>query len=356
MKVLTWYIVKEVLKGSFVALVLLLTLFNLFTLSDELKHLGDGNYGLTEIMTYVALTSPRVTYELIPSAALLGSLFVIGAMANNREIVAMRAAGLSIFWVIKSVMLAGGILVVFALFIGEFVAPEAERTAQMIKTTAKNREVIMGSRYGIWLREGNKFINIRKIVEKGKLADIYIYEVDEQGHLVFANHVEQATFLGENQWRMDGIVQTKISEHKIVSNKKQQQEQWQTSIDPDLLDVVVVKAENMSLYDLYMYAHFLKDNNQKSQSFELAFWSRLVNPFITFVMLMVSIPFVVSIKRGAGTGGRMMIGIVIAMLFNIFDKIAGHVGLVYGFNPMIMAILPSLIVFSCAVYMVNRAR
>ncbi len=355
MNVLTGYIIKEVLKGSITALILLLTLFNLFTLSDELKNLGEGNYGLKEIVTYVVLTSPRVMYELIPSAALLGSLFVIGAMANNREIIAMRSAGLSIFWVIKSVMLAGAILVVLALFIGEVIAPEAERTAQMIKTTAKNSEVIMSSRYGIWLREDNKFINVRKIAENGNLSDIYTYEVNEQGHLIFANHVEQATFLGENQWRMDSIKQTQVSDQQMIATSKDQM-LWKTSIDPDLLDVVIVKPENMSLYDLYMYVHFLKDNNQKAQSFELAFWSRLVNPLITFVMLMVSIPFVVGIKRGVGTGGRMMIGIVIAMLFNIFDKIAGHIGLVYGFNPMVMAILPSMIVFCGAVYIVSRAR
>ena len=355
MNVLTWYIVKEVLKGSVVALVLLLTLFNLFTLSDELKHLGEGNYGLTEVITYVALTSPRVMYELIPSAALLGSLFVVGAMASNREVVAMRAAGLSVFWVIKSVMIAGGILVVLALFIGEFIAPEAERTAQMIKTTAKHNEVVLSSRHGIWLREDNRYINVRKITEKGKLADIYTYEVNEDGHLTLAKHVDQGTFLGGNQWRMEGIKQTQISEQKITAESIDQK-QWTTSIDPDLLDVVVVKPENMSLYDLYMYITFLKENNQKSKTFELAFWSRLVNPFITFVMLMVSIPFVVGVKRSAGTGGRLMIGIVIAMLFNIFDKIAGHVGLVYGLNPMIMAIFPSMIVFIVASYMVSRAR
>ena len=131
---------------------------------------------------------------------------------------------------------------------------------------------------------------------------------------------------------------------------------WNTSIDPDLLNVVVVKSDNMSLYDLYMYIDFLKENNQKSQTYELAFWSRLINPLVTFVMLMVSIPFVVGANRGVGTGGRMMIGIIIGMTFNIFDKIAGHVGLVYGYNPMIMAILPSIVVFLGAVYAVSRVR
>lgn len=355
MRVLTSYIVKEVLKGSAVALILLLTLFNLFTFSDELKDLGEGSYGLKEIFMYLALTSPRVFYELIPSSALLGSLFVVGAMGNNREIIAMRATGLSVFWIIKSVMWAGAILVLLSVLVGEFVAPKAERAAQLIKTSAQKDDEVLRSKYGLWLREGNKFINVRKIQGKGSMSNIYVYEIDEQGHLVMVSHVERATFLGNDLWNMEGIKQSEITAKQIFVENKAQME-WKTSVDPDLLNVVVVKSENMSLYDLFVYISFLKENNQKSQSFELAFWSRLINPLVTFVMLMVSIPFVVGVKRGVGTGGRMMIGVIIGMTFNIFDKIAGHLGLVYEFNPMLMAILPSTLVFFGAAYAVARVK
>ena len=68
MNVLTGYIVREILKGSFVALLLLLTLFNLFTFSDELNDVG-GGYGLKQIFYYLALTSPTVFYELVPASA-----------------------------------------------------------------------------------------------------------------------------------------------------------------------------------------------------------------------------------------------------------------------------------------------
>lgn len=358
MSVLTNYIVKEVLKGSAIALILLLTLFNLFTFSDELKSLGKGSYGLKEILWYLVLTSPRVFYELVPSAALLGSLFVIGAMANNREIIAMRVAGLSVFWVIKSVMLAGVILALVSVFVGEFIAPDAERKAQLIKTTAKNNEVILDSKYGLWLREDNKFINVRKIQKKGSLSDIYIYELDEQGKLAIVTRANQARFMGNQLWNLKGIRQTKISAKQTFQTVSSGEElkEWKTSIDPDLLNVVVVKSDNMSLFDLYMYIDFLKQNNQKSQSFELAFWSRLINPLVTFVMLMVSIPFVIGSNRGGGTGERMVMGIIIGMTFNIFDKIAGHLGLVYEFNPMLMAILPSMIVFCGAIYVVSKVR
>lgn len=353
MSVLTAYIVREIIKSSLVALVLLLILFNLATLSDELKDIGKGRYGLEEVFLYLAFTSPRVFYELIPFAALLGSLFVVGAMANNREIIAMRVAGQSIFWIIKSVMLAGVFLVLLAIIVGELIAPEAERNAQLIKTTALNNKVVINAKYGIWLRENNKYINIRKIQEKGLLQDIVIYEIDEQGHLLLMRQVGQAKFLGDQLWQLQDIKQTELAGKQIFASRYDQME-WQSSIDPDLLNVVVVKSENMSLYDLFMYISFLQENHQKSQSFELAFWSRLVNPLLTFVMLMVSIPFVVSIQRNVSVGERMMIGIIIAMGFNVFDKITGHMGLVYGLNPVLVVILPSILVFGGAVYAIRK--
>lgn len=355
MNLLTLHIVKEVLKGSFLALLLLLTLFNLFTFSDELKDMGTGNYGLKEIFLYLALTSPRVFYELVPSSALLGSLFVLGAMANNREIIAMRSAGLSVMWIIRSVMLAGVVLVLIAIAVGEFIAPQAERSAQLLKTTSQHNKVIMHTRYGIWLREGDKFINIRELAGKSQLADISIYQLNEQKKLSEVIHAETGDFTKNEDWLLKGIKRSKITKDKIIPSHEDEQT-WETSIAPDLLKIVMVKSDNLSLYDLAKYIDFLKENNQKSQTFEAAFWGRLINPFVTFVMLMVATPFVISIKRGTGTGGRLMLGIVIGMAFNILDKIINHMGLVYDLNPIVIAIFPSTITFIAACYAVNRVK
>ena len=353
MNVLTWYIVREVTKGSLLAILLLLTLFNLFTFSDELKDLGRGGYGLKQILMFLALTSPRVFYELVPSAALLGSLFVVGAMANNREIVAMRAVGLSTGWIIRSIMLAGLVLVTVSVVVGEFVAPTAERSAQVLKTTAQHNGVVMRTQYGMWLREGNRFINVRKILDDGSLGDIRIYEIDDQHKVKIITQADHGQFEGNKQWQLSNVKQSLIDYQRIDANT-QAQMPWQSAIDSDLLKVAVVNSDNLSLYDLYNYIDFLKANNQKSQSYELAFWSRLINPLVTFVMLMVSAPFVIGIGRGISSGGRIMMGVIIGMTFNIFDRIAGHVGLVYDMNPMLMAILPSSLVFCAALYAVWR--
>ncbi len=355
MTILTRHIVKEVLKGSFLALILLLTLFNLYSLSDELKDLGKGDYGLEEIFTYLALSTPSVFYTLVPSGALIGSIFVLGAMANNREIVAMRASGLSIFWIIRSVMLAGLILVIISVTIGEFIAPNTERAAQLLKTKAQNNRVMMRAKYGIWLREGNNFINVRQIASKSELSDISIFQLDEKHRVKQILHAQSAHFVGNEQWNLQKIQRTQILENQVAASTIQMQP-WKTGIAPELLDIVVVTTSNLSSLELKKYISFLKQNNQKSRVFEAALWGRVFNPFVTFVMLLVSAPFVLNIQRNSSVGGRLIIGIIVGLGFNILDQIISYLGIVYNLNPIVTAIFPSLLVFGITSYSISRLK
>lgn len=355
MNILTAYIVKEVLKGSFLALILLLTLFNLFSLSDELKDLDKGNYGLEEIFTYLALSTPSVFYDLVPSGALIGSIFVLGTMANHREIIAMRASGLSIFWIIRSVMLAGLVLVIISALIGEFVAPRTERAAQLLKTKAQNNRVVMQTKYGLWLREGNNFINVREISGKSQLSDVSIFHLDDKHHLKEVTHARVADFIENEQWQLKQVQRTQLFSNNVVASSATTQA-WNTSIAPDLVDIVVMTSANLSSLDLAKYIDFLKENNQKSQQFEAALWSRLLNPFVTFVMLLVSAPFVIGIHRGTSMGGRLIIAIVIGLSFDILDKVISNVGIVYNFNPILTALFPSTLVLVIASYAISRLK
>lgn len=354
MNVLTAYIVREIMKGSVIAMLLLVTLFDLFTFSDELKNLGRGHYGMEQILEFLLLTTPTLAYEVIPTSALLGSLAVVGGMANNREILAMRAAGLSTAWIIRRILLAGVFLLSLSLLVGETVAPSLEREAQLLKSTAINDKVTLHSRYGMWLREDHSFINVRAIQDDGSLSDVRIYQIDDLHGLQQMTHADHARFLGNRQWLLENVERTQFSPERI-SAETAPSEQWESGIDSDLLKVAVVSADNQSLFDLYSYIHFLKQNNQKSQRYEVAFWSRLVNPLVTFVMLMVSAPLVIGIGRGTSTGSRILIGIVIGEMFDAIDKMVGHAGLIYDLNPILVATLPSALMLGIALYALRKS-
>jgi len=336
-------------------LLMLYALFNLFSLKDELNYRGVGDYDLKHILMYLGLMIPHYLYELMPSAALLGSLFVLGGMANNRELLAMRVSGVSVFGIIRSVMLAGMILVAFSFLIGEFIAPDAEKKAKILRSVAKTKLPVARTKQGLWLRDGDRYIYVRDIYTEGDIANIYIYELDDERHLRKLTYAKRANYLEKEQWLLKEVKTTEISAQGVKAEQINESI-WSSVIDPEVVDVVVVEPENMSLSDLSNYIDFLQENKQDSAKYELAFWARLINPFITLVMLLVSAPFVVGVGRGISLGPRMMLGILIGMSFNIIDNAVGQMGIVYGINPLFVAVLPSSIILLGALYAIGRLR
>jgi len=351
-KVINRYIAREVLKGSLVAALVLVTLVNFFTFSDELRALGKGRYSLTHIFEYLALLTPRNLYELIPSAALLGTMFTVGAMGNNRELIAMRAAGISLYRIIWAVLRAGLVLVAVAIFVGEIIAPKAEQIAIELKATAQYQQVASWSHYGFWVRDGNTFINIRQIVQKDELGDISIYEMDENQRMHLARHAEKAVYV-DGEWRLKKIEESRFEPDRVTAHSKPGME-WRSIIDPDLMNIALVNPNNLSIYELVTYIQFLRENEQKSNRFELAFWSRIVNPLVTLAMLLIATPFILNVQRTVSVGQRIIIGVVIGLTFILFEKIFAHLGLVYDLPPLFAAAFPSMLFLIIALLAIRR--
>lgn len=346
------YIASEVVKGALVAILVLLTLLTFFSFADELSDLGHGAYGMKQIAVYLLLTLPRNFYELLAPAALVGSLVTLGALANNRELVAMQAAGVSQVRIIGAVLLGGVVLLALSIAIGELIAPPSERAAQNLKSIAQTNQVTSRSKYGFWVRDGNVFINVRSIYERQRLGKINIYDVGEGEHLLKATHAKEAVHTGL-QWRLKGISTTVFSDDHVVT-ATQEDLDWSSVLAPDLLNAFVIRPENLSVIELLNYMEYLQENGQASLIVEQAFWGRIVNPFVTLIMLMVAVPFVMTVRREVGTGQRIVAGVVIGLGFHLFDKMFAHLGLVYELNPFFSVAFPSLMALSIVSWILWR--
>lgn len=358
MKTLFRYIALEVVKGSLLATLILLTLVNFFTFADELGDLGKGDYGLRQIFTVLLLTSPRDFYELMPSGVLVGSLVMLGGLANNRELMAMQAAGFAKGSIICAVLLAGIPLSLIAIGIGEYVAPMAERTAHTLKATALKKQVASRTRYGFWVRDGKVFINIRQIERQESLGDISIYETaGVANELRQISHADKALYDRRGQWQLQKIQETRFQGDTASASRKENAE-WSSVLAPDLLNAFVVQPENLSAVELGRYIEYLQGNGQQSRAIELAFWGRITNPVLTLVMLLVAVPFVLgsSGRGGMGVGQRIVIGVVLGLGFYLFDKMFGHIGLIYELNPVIAAFGPALMALTGAQIGLLRSR
>lgn len=89
------YIMTQFLAGIVPVLLLLLALFSFMALAEELEDVGKGGFTLADALLVVFMTTPKRIVELLPVTTLLGGLIGLGAMANHRELIAIRTIGIS---------------------------------------------------------------------------------------------------------------------------------------------------------------------------------------------------------------------------------------------------------------------
>lgn len=347
------YIGRAVLLGVLAVLALLLVLIGFFEVIAELEDVERG-YTTAMAYTYVLLGLPRYSYELFPVATLLGSLIGLGVLAGNSELMAMRAAGVSIARIVLSVLKTGLLVLSVVVLVGEYLAPRAEQQAQRMKMEALFDQITLKTRYGFWSRDGDTFINIRQILPDARLADISVYEYGEDSRLDRAIHAERGIYL-PGGWVLQDVERSEFTPERIKVSRIPSQP-WQTQLEPSSLDVLTVKPHMLAAWDLWRYIDYLKKNGQASVNYEVAFWGKLAVPLVTLVMLFLSIPFVFGSLRSAGIGQRVFVGAMLGIVFYLLNRAFAYMAVVYSLNALFAACFPLLLFLALAVWMLWRVR
>lgn len=351
--ILDRYIGRSILVTSVLSLFVLVAVFSFFSLVDQLDSTGRGNYGVSEAIQYVLLTVPRLSYELFPIATVIGSMAALGMLANTSELAVIRTSGVSQAQLAYSLIKTGLVFVVISMLIGEVIAPVTEQAAQQKRSIALTQQISMKTKHGFWSRDGDNYINIRKILPGDRVEQIYIYEFDKDHQLkstIYAKHAEYS----QDRWLLRDILKTEISEEKIINHRYETAE-WEALLNPEVINLVTIKPRYLSVYGLISYIDYLKANNQSSKLYVQAFWSKLVNPFSIIAMILLSICVVRCEGRPMGLGQRVFIGALIGITFHLINQVSGHLGIVYGVPAFLSVCAPTIVILSYIYYKLSRS-
>lgn len=333
------YVGGYVLRGTGLALFVLVALFVFITFVDDLDTVGMGEYTIWHSVEYVMLIVPRLIFAAFPIAALIGSLVGLGTLASNSELTVLRGAGISPLRVTLAVMKTGAVLMIAALTIGEWIAPEGERLAEERRSLAIDKRLSLKTGYGLWIRDGSSFVNVRQVLPGNRMQDIYIYDFDSAQQLRVATHAGGATYQN-GKWLLENVKQSALNAEGVAPRTFDRMV-WNLAFAPELVDIVVVKPDRLSALGLYKYLKYLRANGLDTVYYEYAFWKKLVYPLATGVMIFVAIPLVLGRLRVAGIGQRIVVGVLAGVGFHILQQVAGQAGVVYGINPLLSAVAPT---------------
>jgi lipopolysaccharide export system permease protein len=352
MKILDRYIAAAVVTGTLVALLIVVGLDIFFNVIAQLDNIGRENFTLLTLIQFVALITPQSMYELFPMATLLGSLMGMGGLSANSELVAMRASGLSIWRIIRSVLQVGVLMLIVAVFVGEVVAPVAERQGQQLRSAAMNRNVSFLSSRGLWVRDEDRFINARRVFPDNTLGELTIYEFDDDARLEVVTTAVEAHYQ-DGQWIMNNVSQTEFTQERVLIRHVEQMARA-TSLTPELLGIVALRPENMSIRDIDQFVTYLEDNGLDTRQYQYAYWGRFMTPLAALVMLFISVPFVFGSLRSVSAGQRVFIGMLVGFGFYLISQVVNQIGQVFAFNPLLTVLLPGVVFILLGIRAVRR--
>ena len=352
MKTLRRLIHREALLAVTFVTVGFLALFVFFDLVDELRwvgRMGPDGYQLSHALLFVVLSIPSHLYELLPITVLIGTIFVMARLAQSSEFTIMRTSGMGPWRALRTVLTLGGFFVLVTFAVGDYLAPLADRTAQLVKAKYLGR--LTTGATGAWLRErqdDHSFaVNVRAVAGDGGMLDIRVFEFDEKGRLASQTRAATGTFTGNGTWALEGVQRSRFdySERNgtSVSRLDAPTWEWSTRISADMVSASLLKPDRMATLDLFQYVRHLNANNQSAQRYEIEFWRKVFYPLSCLVMVVLALPFAYLHFRSKGIAGYVFGGVMAVISFFLLNNVFGYAGNLQNWSPWLTAAAPGFI-------------
>jgi lipopolysaccharide export system permease protein len=351
MKIYRRYLAREVSGAILLVLAGFLALFGFFDMVGEVKSVGEGGYQLHHALAFVALRLPGRVYELMPIAVLIGTLYALSTLARHSELTVLRASGMSTRKLLTALFQVAAVCALITFLVGEFVVPPSEQAAQQMRLKARGTAVGQDLRSGLWVKDERRFINVGVVLPDTRLRGIRIYDFDETAKLRTVTDAVEGVFLPPASWRLTDVVQTVLHGERSEVVRMPVLE-WQSALNPDILAVLMVAPERMSLLHLSAYTRHLSENNQKTQRYDIALWKKVLYPLASLVMVALALPFGYTHDRVGGVSLKIFSGVMIGVLFHLLNGLFSNLGAINSWSPVISAMAPSVLFMLAAAGMI----
>ncbi len=381
MKILQRYFAVSILQAVAFVLVALLALQAFMDLTGELPSVGKNGYAIQYAFLYVLVQLPGHVYEVMPLAALIGTIYTMAQFAATSEFTIMRASSMTTGMVAWMLAKIGLVLVIITFIFGELVAPRTAPLAEKIKLSARGAAISSEFRSGLWTKDivksdgmsgtvtGSRFFNVRQVKPDGTLVDVKLYEFDTNFRLRSITLAKTGTFKGNNNWQLQDVTENLFtnpallkpgSEANLANNFAQDTSLIETrhsaskdllsEVTPKILSVAGSDPERMSANELAVYTRHLQENKQETERFKIAFWKKLFDPLAIFVLMALALPFGYLHTRSGGVSLKIFVGIMIGVSFLLVNTLFSHLGLLSTWPAVMTAIAPSLLFLLLALW------
>lgn len=341
------YIIGRLLAITIFLLMVLIFIFIVIDFSEHSEEFTDRGATFADIFgVYYLNYIPEIIRLIIPVAVLIACLFLTGQMAERMEIIALKAAGISLYRIVVPYLIIGFLLTGIMSYVDGFLIPDANEKRIAFESKYLDAKSEKVDRNQLFRQESDDTI-----------FKIGYFNADEKT----GYRVDATTFAG------DSISQTMYIQRMTWQEKS---EQWKLKqIDKRILTPLGYKHvyidsvdTTLNIYprdlarttsDIYQLTYPEARNYIQSiersgagnvESPKVKLYARYAYPFSIIVVTLVGFALA-SVRRAGGKAFYIAAGFAVSFVYLVMMEVIAPFGSTGEISPLLAAILPHLFFF-----------
>ena len=354
-KLLDRYIFGAILGSVAMVMAVLLVLAALFLLMGQQDDIGVGSYSALDAVWFVLLNLPQSATELLPIGVLIGTLTGLGGLARGSELTVMRTAGLSVWRIAGSTLIAGVLLAAIGTLLGDWLAPPLQQMANQQKAFGKFENISFAGRGGAWVRDGNRLVNVAQQSGDAQFGGMMVFELSDDHQLLAISKATSAAADSAATWTLSGYRESRFEGDRVVS-RRASRHILQSNVSADFLGVAAMHPGQLDTATLYRMIGHMRANGLDPSEQEFAFWARIARNVAIVFAALLAVPFVFGTLRGAGAGARTMIGLLLGIGFFLMQRLLESGAVVFDLHPIVTAWMTATLMGALSLILIARTR
>lgn len=339
MTVLSRYLALAFLRVFGTALGAAASLYVIIDMFDRVGEVLPFSPAWTSLVSYFLFKLPKIVFDIFPAASLLAALVSVSLLSRNREIVAMRACGMSDRRIARPIVAAAFLLSLGALAWSEMVVPVAASRSRWLWDVELKQKVYRGvfDAASLWFQGERGFVHIR-LYDAGDrvISGLTLYESNDSFELQRIFEVESMTWQ-EDRWISSAGLVKDLAGRDEVRVRPLARGEFEMAEDPENLAARKRKPEEFSFRQLRALIAQLEARGLGADEYLVDLHHKLAWPFSGLVVALLGVPLALRAGPAAGLAVGTALGMVVGFAYWIVTGLALSAGRTGGISPVVAA-------------------
>jgi Predicted permeases len=349
------YIIKKFLGTFAFTILLMISISIVFDINEKIDRFLKPEVPLWDIVfDYYLNFIPYLINMLSPLLTFISVIFFTSKLADNSEVIAILASGVSFKRLMRPYIISAGIIACITFILNSFIIPQANET-----------RIDFQNKY-IRNRKATTAVNVQLEVEPGVIA--YFNNFDSRSNMGYRFSLEKfegkkmvsrltaksIKYDSEHKWTVIDYMIRDFDDMRETITSGTRTDTTLTIVPADFL-ISVNDCETMTTSELRTYINRQKQRGVANiQTFEIEYHQRYAAIMTSFILTIIGASLS-SRKIKGGMGLNIGIGLGLSVSYIFFTTVTSTFAINGYVNAMVAMWLPNIVFSLIAVFLYKKA-